>query len=253
MGSAWTGVITRGGMWHPPYHFLGDAGGCSVDRGIIVQQLRCLGEARVGFSSPQGWQEARQGRVGQDIGAAIHRCFLWLLVRQKQLNCLRKLIPRVQILPSVGHSLRWWCWISCSPAGPFTNPSDTSQHCRITYKPFQSRGAKLFLQGMGLSSGLQQVGRGYVLHLPSRDLQALLCLSQFLCPTLSLPISQSHCGAVLVEVRMPLGGSLLVVGVLLCRRLLLAGTTPGTSEDCYQVSQDCLMALTMGFPSGLAG
>lgn len=75
MGGAWTGVITGEGMWHPPYRFLGDAGGCSVDRGIIVQQLRCLGEARAGFSSPQGWQEARQGRAGQDIGAAIRRCF----------------------------------------------------------------------------------------------------------------------------------------------------------------------------------
>lgn len=104
MGSDWTGVITREGMWHLPYHFLGDARGCSADRGIIIQQLRCLGEARAGFSSLQGWKEARQGTAG-------HRCFPlplfpWLLVRQEQLSCLRKLTPRVQILPSLGQSLR---------------------------------------------------------------------------------------------------------------------------------------------------
>lgn len=78
-------------------------------------------------------------------------------------------------------------------------------------------------------------------------------LSQCLFPPLSLPISQSHCGAVLMEVRMPLGTSPLMVGALLCRRLLLAGGSPDTSEGCYQVSQDCLMALKMVFPSDLAG
>lgn len=74
MGSGWTGVITREGMWHSPYHFLGDARGCSADRGMIIQQLRCLGEARAGFSSLQGWKEARQGRAG--ISAALCHCFL---------------------------------------------------------------------------------------------------------------------------------------------------------------------------------
>lgn len=44
-----------------------------------------------------------------------------------------------------------------------------------------------------------------------------------------------------------------MVGAILCRRLLLAGGSPDTSEHCYQVPQDCLMALKMGFPSGLAG
>lgn len=37
------------------------------------------------------------------------------------------------------------------------------------------------------------------------------------------------------------------------QKLLLGGGSPDASEDCYQVSQDCSMALKMGFPSGLAG
>lgn len=64
VGSNWTGAITREGMWHPPYHFLGDARGCSAIRGVIIQQLRCVREARAGFSSLQRWQESRQGRAG---------------------------------------------------------------------------------------------------------------------------------------------------------------------------------------------
>lgn len=36
---------------------LGDVRGHSADRGVNIQQLRCLGEARAGFSSPQGREE----------------------------------------------------------------------------------------------------------------------------------------------------------------------------------------------------
>lgn len=136
---------------------------------------------------------------------------------------------------------------------PFTNPSVILQQCRTFYKPFQ--GCKAVFAGNGAfqwASAHRQVaglvGREYVPHLPSRDLQAVLHPLPVPVSHLILAISQSHFGAVLMEVRMPLGASPLMVGALLWRRLLLAGGSPDTSEGCYQVSQDCLMALKMVFP-----
>lgn len=189
-----TSIIAGGGIRQLPYHFLGDKRGHSADRGVIIRWLRCLGEARAGFSSLQGRKEAGQDRAG-------HRCcssplFLLLLVRQEQLNCLRKLIPRVQILPSLGQSLRWGCGISCSTPRPFTNPS---------------WGAKLLCREWCFSVGFQPTGRCLVWE--ERDMHHIFLragkgspapLSQSMCPTFSLHISRSCCRAMLMEAGMPL-------------------------------------------------
>lgn len=92
------------GVWQLPCHFLRGVRGHSADRGTVIQHLRCLGEARAGFSALQGWKEAGQGRGGHS------HCplplFPLLLARQERLSCLRKLNFKVKILPSLGQSLR---------------------------------------------------------------------------------------------------------------------------------------------------
>lgn len=127
-------------MWQLPYHFLEDVRGRSADRGVNIQQLRRLGEARACFSILRGRKEAWQGRAG-------HRCcplplFPLLLVRQEQLNCLRKLTPRVQI----------WVQISPSLSELQMEVWDFLHHCKTLYKPFL--GYKAALQGMVLPRGL---------------------------------------------------------------------------------------------------
>lgn len=160
-------------MWQPPYRFLGDVRGCSADRGVNIQQLRHLGETKAGFSSLQRRKEAQQGRVG-------HSCcppplFPLLLVRQEQLNCLRELTPRVQILPSLSQSLRWRCGISCSTARPFTNPS---------------WGAKLLCREWCFPVGFQPAGRWLVWE--ERDTHSLPVRVSHLILAHRLVLLQSH-------------------------------------------------------------
>lgn len=59
-------------MWQPPYRFLGDERGRSADRVVNIQQQRCLGEARAGFSSLQGRKEAQQDRAGHKELPSLH-------------------------------------------------------------------------------------------------------------------------------------------------------------------------------------
>lgn len=128
----------------------------------------------------------------------------------------------------------------CSIAGPFTNPFGS---------------AKLFLQGMVLSSGLQPTGR-WLVRLEEYHI-FLLETCRLSCTTLPVPVSH----LILVHQSVPLrscadGGEDATLSITAhggSTPLLFAVGSPDTSEHCYQVSQDCLMALKMGFPSGLAG
>lgn len=120
-----------------PCHFLRDVRDHSADRGVIIQQLRHVGEARAGFSFLQRRKEARQGRAGHS------RCplppFPLLPIRQEQLSCLRKLTFWDADLALLGPKLGMGTW-------------HFLQHCKTLYKPLLR--CKAALQRMVLPSGL---------------------------------------------------------------------------------------------------
>ncbi|XP_009326870.1 PREDICTED: lymphocyte-specific protein 1 [Pygoscelis adeliae] len=120
---------------------------------------------------------------------------------------------------------------------------DFLQHCKTLYKPLL--GCKAALQGMVLPSGLptrgEEAGLGGEGYAPP--------LSQSVCPTLSLHIGQSCCGAMPMEVGMLLPGPPLMVGALLRRSPLLAGGEPRDLRGGYR---QVLQALPDGVKDGFS-